>query len=73
MSMTPNEINTVEILKRRLAKVLPDLKAAQECAKELTFFHNWDLPYAEMAEAYITLADAYIGVLDAEEEEIGEN
>ena len=67
--MTKIERQVAEIMRDRLKKILPDLKLAYENAKDLANKYNWDICYFYMCEAYMTLADEYIGVMQALEEE----
>ena len=60
-----------EVIRDRLKKILPDLKLAYENAKYLSENYNWDMDYWDMCEAYMNLADEYIGVMDSLEEEDG--
>ena len=66
------ERRSAEEIRDRLKKILPDLKLAYENAKYLAEKYNWDNDYWDMCEAYMNLADEYIGVMEAlEEEEVG--
>ena len=67
--MTKIERQIAEMMRDRLKKILPDLKLAYENAKDLANKYNWDICYFYMCEAYMTLADEYIGVMLALEEE----
>ena len=67
--MEKNERLKAEVIRDKLAKILPDLKLAYENAKNLEFNHGWDTDCFEMCEAYMNLAAEYIGVLEALEEE----
>lgn len=60
-----------EELRDRLKKILPDLKIAYENAKYLAEKYNWDMDYWDMCEAYMNLADEYIGVMQALDEDEG--
>ena len=53
----------------RLKMILPDLKAAYYSAKRLEYDYNWDVRSDQMCEAYMTLADAYLEVMESLEEE----
>ena len=67
--MTKIERQVAEIMRDRLKKILPDLKLAYENAKDLADKYNWNISYFYLCEAYMTLADEYIGVMQALEEE----
>ena len=67
--MEKTERKTAEVMLDRLKKILPDLKLAYDNAKSLELEHNWDMDSFKVCEAYMNLADAYIGVMDALEEE----
>lgn len=49
----------------RLKMILPDLKAAYYSAKRLEDDYNWDARSDQMCEAYMTLAGAYIEVMES--------
>lgn len=65
------ERQSAEVMRDRLKKILPDLKLAYEDAKYLAENHNWDMDYWDMCEAYMNLANEYIGVMEVFEEEDG--
>lgn len=65
------ERQIAEVIRDRLNKILPDLKLAYENAKYLAEKYNWDMDYWDMCEAYMTLANEYIGVMKVLEEEDG--
>lgn len=67
--MEKNERQEAEIMRDRLKKILPVLKCAYENAKGLEYEYDWDIDSHEICEAYMTLADAYIGVIKSLEEE----
>ena len=71
--MDENERRDAELIRDRLKKILPELKLAYANAKSLEFEHNWDMNSFDMCEAYMTLAESYIGVMEvfAEEDEGG--
>ena len=69
--MEKNERRSAEAIRDRLKKILPDLKLAYENAKYLAEKYNWDMDYWDMCEAYMNLADEYIGVMEVLEEEDG--
>ena len=48
----------------KLKMILPDLKAAYYSAKRLEYDYNWDVRSDQMCEAYMTLADVYLEVVD---------
>ena len=49
--------------------ILPDLKAAYYIMNHLEDDYNWDIKTPEMGEAYMTLASAYIEVVESLEED----
>ena len=65
------ERRSAEVIHDRLKKILPDLKLAYENAKYLAEKYNWDMDYWDMCEAYMNLADEYIGVMEVLDEEDG--
>ena len=65
------ERRSAEAIRDRLNKILPDLKIAYENAKYLAEKYNWDMDYWDMCEAYMNLANEYIGVMEVLEEEDG--
>ena len=65
------ERKSAEVIRDSLKKILPDLKLAYENAKHLAERYDWDNDYWDMCEAYMNLADEYIGVMEALEEEDG--
>lgn len=65
------ERRSAEAIRDRLKKILPDLKLAYDNAKYLAEKYNWDMDYWDMCEAYMNLADEYIGVMEVLEEEDG--
>lgn len=67
--MTKIERLQAEELRDRLKNILPDLKLAYENTKQLFSKHNWDISHWEIGEAYMSLAEEYIRVMDAFEEE----
>ena len=69
--MEENERQQADMLRYRLKKILPFLKHAYENAKHLSERYGWDNDYWAMCEAYMNLADEYIGVMEALEEEDG--
>ena len=69
--MDKEERKIAEVMRDRLKKILPDLKLAYENAKYLAEKYNWDMDYWDMCEAYMNLADEYIGVMEVFEEEDG--
>lgn len=69
--MDKEERKIAEVMRDRLKKILPDLKLAYENAKYLAEKYNWDMDYCDMCEAYMNLADEYIGVMEVFEEEDG--
>lgn len=69
--MDEKEKRHAKMVRERLNKILPDLKVAYDNAKTLEFEYNWDMNYFDICEAYMTLAEAYIGVMEVLEEEDG--
>ena len=69
--MDKNERLQAAVMRDRLKKILPDLKLAYENAKYLAEKYNWDMDYWDMCEAYMNLADEYIGVMEVLDEEDG--
>ncbi len=69
--MDENERRDAELMRDRLKKILPELKLAYDNAKSLEFEHNWDMNCFDICEAYMTLAEAYIGVMEVFAEEDG--
>lgn len=67
--MDEDERRDAELMRDRLKKILPELKLAYANAKSLEFEHNWDINCFDICEAYMTIADEYIGVKEALEEE----
>ena len=67
--MDEDERRYAELMRDRLKKVLPELKLAFENAKKLSDKYDWGISYIDMCEAYMILADAYIGVVDVLNEE----
>ena len=65
------ERQSAEMMRDRLKKILPDLKLAYENSKSLELEHNWDMNYFDICEAYMTLAEAYIGVMEVLAEDDG--
>ena len=55
----------------KLKVILPALKAAYYSMSRLEEDYNWDIKSPEMCEAYMTLASAYIEVVESLEEEEG--
>ena len=69
--MDENERIDAELMRDRLKKILPDLKLACENAKDLADKHYWDMNCFDICEAYMTLAEAYIGVIEVFAEDDG--
>ena len=69
--MDNNERLHVKVMRDRLKKILPELKLAYANAKELAEKYHWDINYFDMCEAYMNLADEYIGVVEVLNEEAG--
>lgn len=53
----------------KLKVILPALKAAYYSMSRLEEDYNWDIKSPEMCEAYMTLASAYIEVVESLEED----
>ena len=56
-------------LRDKLKVILPALKAAYYSAKRLEDDYNWDARSDQMCEAYMTLAGAYLEVMESLAEE----
>ena len=69
--MTKYERCNAEEMRDKLKQILPDLKLAYEDAKLLANKYDWDMFCFDMCEAYMNLADEYIGVMEVLEEEDG--
>ena len=69
--MDENERRDAELIRDRLKKILPELKLAYANAKSLEFEHYWDINCFDICEAYMTLAEAYIGVMEVFAEDDG--
>ena len=65
------ERQSAEAIRDGLKKILPDLKLAYENAKYLAEKYNWDMDHWDMCEAYMNLANEYIGVMEVLDEEDG--
>ena len=63
------ERKAAEAVSDRLKMILPDLKAAYYSAKRLEYDYNWDVRSDQMCEAYMTLADVYLEVMESLEED----
>ena len=63
------ERKAAEAVSDKLKMILPDLKAAYYSAKRLEYDYNWDVRSDQMCEAYMTLADVYLEVMESLEEE----
>ena len=63
------ERHSAKTMLDRLKNILPELKLAYANAKSLELDYNWDIDSFQICEAYMTLADEYIGVMQALEEE----
>ena len=61
--MEKNERLKAELLRDRMAKILPDLKLAYDNAKYLSENHGWDINYFDMCEAYMNLAHNFIYIM----------
>ena len=69
--MDKAERQSAEVMCDRLKKILPDLRLAYENANYLAEKYIWDMDYWDMCEAYMNLANEYIGVMEVLEEEDG--
>ena len=58
------ERSAAVVMRDRLKRILPDLKAAYYNMKRLEDDYNWDIKSPEMCKAYMTLADVYLEVVD---------
>ena len=63
------ERTAAQDLRDKLKMILPDLKAAYYIMNRLEDDYNLDIKSPEMCEAYMTLASAYIEVVESLEEE----
>ena len=63
------ERKAAEEMRDKLKMILPDLKAAYYIMNRLEDDYNWDIKTPEMGEAYMTLASAYIEVVESLAEE----
>ena len=72
--MDEKEKRHAKMVRERLNKILPDLKVAYDNAKTLEFEYNWDMNCFGISDAYATLAEAYIRVMEelGKEDEGGE-
>lgn len=63
------EREAAKALRDRLKMILPNLKAAYYSMKRLEEDYDWDFKSPEMCEAYMTLADVYLEVVESLEED----
>ena len=63
------EREAAKALRDRLKRILPDLKAAYYSMERLEEDYDWDFKSPEMYEAYMTLADVYLEVVESLEED----
>lgn len=63
-SMSEDERTEATAMRDRLKRILPDLKLAYENAKSLESRHEWELQSWDLCEAYMTVADVYIGLTE---------
>ena len=63
------ERSAAVVMRDRLKRILPDLKAAYYNMKRLEDDYNWDIKSPEMCKAYMTLADVYLEVVESLEED----
>lgn len=62
--MDVDERAEADVMRDRIKRILPDLKLAYENAKSLESRHEWELSSCDICEAYMTLADVYIGLTE---------
>lgn len=63
------ERREAEAVRDKLRIILPELKAAYHNMEYLENNYNWDVKSPEMCEAYMTLADVYLEVMESLEED----
>lgn len=63
-SMSVDERTEAIAMRDRLKNILPDLKLAYENARRLESRHEWELQSWDLCEAYMTIADVYIGLTE---------
>ena len=63
------EREAAKALRDKLKVILPALKAAYYSMSRLEEDYNWDIKSPEMCEAYMTLAGAYLEVVESLAEE----
>ena len=63
------EREAAKALRDRLKVILPNLKAAYYSMERLEEDYDWDFKSPEMGEAYMTLADVYLEVMESLEED----
>ena len=63
------EREAAKAVRDKLKMILPDLKAAYDSMKRLEDDYDWNIKSPEMCEAYMTLADVYLEVMESLEEE----
>ena len=63
------EREAAKAVRDKLKVILPALKTAYYSMSRLEEDYNWDIKSPEMCEAYMTLASAYIEVVESLEEE----
>ena len=63
------EREAAKALRDKLKVILPALKTAYYSMSRLEEDYNWDIKSPEMCEAYMTLASAYIEVVESLEED----
>ena len=63
------EREAAKAVRDKLKVILPALKTAYYSMSRLEEDYNWDIKSPEMCEAYMTLASAYIEVVESLEED----
>ena len=63
------EREAAKALRDKLKVILPALKTAYYSMSRLEEDYNWDIKSPEMCEAYMTLASAYLEVMESLEED----
>lgn len=63
------EREAAKAVRDKLKMILPDLKAAYDSMKRLEDDYDWNIKSPEMCEAYMTLADVYLEVMESLEED----
>lgn len=63
------EREAAKAVRDKLKVILPALKTAYYSMSRLEEDYNWDIKSPEMCEAYMTLASAYLEVMESLEED----